>query len=396
MKILVVIPVFYPAHDYGGPIPVALNFARHLVSRGHEVTVWTTNLVTSKGSKLSERTEVRDVEGIRVVYMNSVARYRWTGVAPDLFGYARRELEDFDVVHVYGYREFTTVAAAALARRAGKPYVLQALGSIPRMTRSRGKKWLFDALFGRAILKGAAALIAKTPDDRGPYLSAGLPPEKVSLIPNGISPLDPSERPAAGAFRGRYGIGKDDTLFLFVGRIHPVKGVNLLVQAFANLGGDARLAIVGPDEGYRRDLEKYAAREGLEGRVVFTGPLYDAEKWMAYRDADVYVLPSVRENFGMTVLEAMASDTPVIVTEGCGIAPWIQDVAGLVTPFDKTELARVMERLQGDHGLRKELAEGGRRLVEERFSWEPLIEDLENLYKEVVSGAKTEPIVCGR
>ena len=396
MKILVVIPVFYPAHDYGGPIPVALNFARHLVSRGHEVTVWTTNLISSKGAKLSERTEVRDVDGIRVVYLNSVARYRWTGVAPDLFGYARRELEHFDVVHVYGFREFTTIAATALARRAGKPYVLQALGSIPRMTRSRGKKWLFDVLFGRTILKGATALIAKTPADREPYLAAGLPPERVSLIPNGISQLDPSERPAAGAFRDRYGIGRDETLFLFVGRIHPVKGVNLLVQAFARLGGRARLAIVGPDEGYRRDLERFSAREGLEGRVVFTGPLYDAEKWMAYRDADVYVLPSVRENFGMTVLEAMVSDTPVIVTEGCGIAPWIQDVAGLVTPFEKEDLARVMERLQRNPGLRRELAEGGRRLVEERFSWEPLIEDLENLYKGVVSGGKVEPTVSRR
>lgn len=383
-----VIPVFYPAFDYGGPIPVALNFARGLVSRGHEVTVWTTNLISIKGSKLSTRTEVRDIDGIRVVYLNSVVRYRWTGIAPDAFRYVWRELSGFDVVHVYGFREFTTVVAALGARALGKPYVLQALGTVPRLTRSMTKKLLFDALFGRTILHGAASLIAKTPADRDPYLASGVPAKRIALIPNGISLPTELEEVRKGEFRDKYGVDKDEMLFLFVGRIHPVKGVDLLTRAFARLDGHARLAIVGPDEGYRSELERLAAKSGLHERIIFTGPLYGAQKWAAYRDADVYVKSSVRENFGMTVLEAMVCDMPVIVTEGCGIATWIHDVAGLATPYEEKGLADAMRRLQVDVRLRKELAAGGKRLIKERFSWEPLVEDLESLYERLLTTTK--------
>ena len=187
MKVLFVIPAYYPALDYGGPVPVARNLAQRLVARGHGVTVWTTNLLT-KDSKLGKGTEEREVEGVRVVYLNSIARYRWVGIAPGVFRYLRRELDRFDVVHVYGYREFITLAVAVWARAVGKPYVPQALGTTSRIKRSFVKKFLYDTLFGRGVLRGAVALIAKTPADRDAYLAVGVSPGKVSLIPNGIDP----------------------------------------------------------------------------------------------------------------------------------------------------------------------------------------------------------------
>lgn len=391
MKILMIIPVFYPAFDYGGPIPVALNFAQHLIARGHEVTVWTTNLMSSKGAKLSSRTEVRNVYGIRTVYLNSVVRYRWTGIAPDLLRYARREFKDFDVIHIYGFREYLTFVAAMWARRIRKPYVLQTLGTIPRITRSRVKKFLFDTLFGHSVLRGATALIAKTPIDREPYLLAGIPSEKIELIPNGISTPPELEELEGGEFRREYDIEEEETLFLFVGRIHPVKGVDLLARAFSKLGEGARLAIVGPDEGYRREIERFVSKAGLRKQVIFTGPLYGPKKWAAYQDADVYILPSIHENFGMTVLEAMICDTPVIVTEGCGIAPQVKDRAGLTVPYDEKILAQAMRTLLINTQLRTELSRGARLLIREEFSWEPVVGDLETLYEKVISIEKKKP-----
>jgi glycosyltransferase involved in cell wall biosynthesis len=308
-----------------------------------------------------------------------------------LLRYAYWELKDFDVVHIYGFREYLTLVAALWARRAGKPYVLQTLGTVPRITRSRTKKFLFDTLFGRSILRGAAALIAKTPVDRVPYLDAGIPPEKIELIPNGISTPKELEELEGGEFRREFGIEEDETLFLFVGRIHPVKGVDLLVRAFAEVDKGARLAIVGPDEGYRREIERFASKTGLAERIIFTGPLYGSRKWAAYQDADVYILPSVHENFGMTVLEAMICDTPVIVTEGCGIAPQIQDRSGLVVPHDERALAQAMQSLQKDTQLRGELASGARLLIREEFSWKPVVENLEALYEKVISTAEKKP-----
>jgi len=385
LKVLFTIPAYHPATDYGGPIPVARDFARRLRDRGHDVTVWTTNLATGS-SKLSGKTFEGEVDGIRVVYLNSVARYRWVGITPDVLGYARREMEGFDVVHLFGYREFLTLAVALWAKKASKPYALQALGTIRRVTRSKAKKLLFDALFGRTVLRSASAVIAKTELDREPYAASGVPVDKVVLIPNGISAPPGAEDAQDGVFRERHGIGPDEPLILFLGRLHQVKGVDLLVRAFARLDDDRlRLALAGPDEGLREEVERFVSRKGLGGRVVFTGPLYDERKWEAYRDADLYVLPSLSENFGMTVLEAMSCGKPVILTDRCGIAPQVDGRAGLVVPYDEAALARAMERMIGDAALRSRFSEGALRLIREEFSWDGPVTELERLYERVVA-----------
>ena len=382
MRILKVLPAFYPALEFGGPIPVARETAHHLMGRGHEVTVWTTNLAGWK-TKLGNKTEEREIDGMRTVYMNSVLRYHWVGIAPDVFRYLRRELKGYDLVHIYGYREFLAMAVARGAKRDGKPYVLQALGTTTRMKRSFGKKFLYDTVFGEGILKHAASLIAKSPAEFQQYLDVGLPEDRISYIPNGIEIPEEARSAKRGKFRAAYGFDAEDLLFLFLGRIDPIKGLDLLTEAFAALGARARLAIVGPDEGYRAVLESQVARRGLKDRVVFTGSLYGEEKWEAYLDADIYVLPSLYENFPRTVLEAMSCETAVILTDRCGIAPQIENRAGLVVPYEKVALIQAMKRLANDQSLRQRLAESGRRLLAEEFSWGSLIDRLENLYESV-------------
>jgi len=381
VKVLFVLPAYYPALDFGGPIPVAQDSARRLADRGHEVTIWTTNLLT-RSTKMGSKTEEREVDGIRTVYMNSVGRYRWVGIAPDVFGYLRRELADYDVIHLYGYREFLTLAVAMYARRIGKPYVLQALGTTARMNRSMGKKLIYDAALGTSILKNAATLIAKSHLENQQYLEAGARPEKITLLPNGIELPEEAMTVEPGSFRRANNIGDDETLVLFLGRIDPIKGLDILLPAFANVRNRARLAIVGPDEGKRQGYEDFAARIGLGDSIIFVGPLYAEEKWAAYRDADIYVLPSVFENFPRTILEAMGCGTPVILTDRCGIASQIEGRAGLVVPYDEKSFSDALARLIDDRELRAELSESGRRLVSVEFSWEPLITRLENMYRD--------------
>jgi glycosyltransferase involved in cell wall biosynthesis len=381
LKILIVIPAYYPALDFGGPVPVARELARRFAERGHEMTVWTTNLY-SKGKKLGNKTEERSVDGIRVVYFNSLIRYRWVGITPDVYRYLRREGERFDVIHVYGYREFLTLAVTRWAARNGKPYVLQSMGTVGRMSRSMSKKLLYDTVLGRGILKNAAKLIAKTPLEKNQYLTAGVEPERISVIPNGMDIPEEIDELEGGEFRSAYGLSKEDPLVLFLGRLHPVKGVDLLVRAFRRLEGRAQLAIVGPDEGPREELERMVESVGIRDRVVFTGPLYDEQKWAAYLDADVYVLPSAFENFPRSVLEAMSCRTPVIITDRCGIAAEIRDVAGLVVPYEEGALLKAMERLVDNPELRERMSEQGLRLLDERFSWPPIVEELENLYEQ--------------
>jgi glycosyltransferase involved in cell wall biosynthesis len=388
LKILFVLPAYYPALDYGGPIPVAQDLAQRLTARGHEVTVLTTNLLT-RNSKLGNKTEEREVEGIRTVYLNSVARYHWVGITPDIFRYLRRELDRFDVVHVYGYREFINLAVARWARAVGKPYVLQALGTTTRMKRSLGKKLVYDTLFGSSILKNTAALIAKSEVERQQYEAVGIPPERVALVPNGMEIPEEARRVVPGNFRKAYGIGDSEILLLFLGRIDPIKGLDLLIKTFARVkGARVRLAIVGPDEGLQGEFERLARERGVGDSVVFTGGLYGAQKWEAYTDADVYVLPSVFENFPRTVLEAMVCGTPVVITDRCGIASQVRDRAGIVVPYEEGALAGALQRLLDDRKLREKLGEGGRRVLEEEFSWEPVVEKVEALYGRALASGR--------
>ncbi|GAJ22860.1 unnamed protein product, partial [marine sediment metagenome] len=169
------------------------------------------------------------------------------------------------------------------------------------------------------------------------------------------------------------GLGDDQRIILFLGRIHKIKGLDLLAKAFADLPkplDNIKLVIVGPDDGYLSSLKKLVTDLGINDKVLFTGPLYGQEKLKAYVDADVYVLPSFYEIFGITVLEALACGTPVIVTNRCGIADAINGQAGLVVPYDKEQLQHALLHLLGDDKMRSQFSEKGKSLVREKFNWE--------------------------
>jgi glycosyltransferase involved in cell wall biosynthesis len=387
LNILIVIPAYYPALEFGGPIPVARELARRFSERGHEITIWTTNLL-GDNKKLGNATEERTVDGIRTVYFNSVLRYRWVGITPDVYRYLRKDGAKYDIIHVYGYREFLTVAVTRWAASMGIPYVLQSMGTVARISRSLGKKLLYDSFLGRGVLQNSSVLLAKSYIERDQYLQAGIGPEKISVIPNGMDVPPEASSTSPGEFRREYGLPVEAPLILFLGRLHPVKGVELLVRAFIRLGGQTRLAIVGPDEGQRDRLERLVAEGGVGDKVVFTGPLYEDQKWAAYSDADIYVLPSMFEIFPRSVLEAMCCGTPVILTDRCGIAPQIEERAGLVVPYEEEALAQAMKCLADDVDLRERFSERGRRLLKEEFSWEPIVEKLEALYGEVISSTR--------
>jgi glycosyltransferase involved in cell wall biosynthesis len=117
----------------------------------------------------------------------------------------------------------------------------------------------------------------------------------------------------------------------------------------------------------------------VAGRVVFSGSVFGEKKWAAYRDADVFVLPSQNENFGNTAAESAACGTPVIVTENCGIAPLLSDWAGIVVRHETSEVRKAVKEVLSDGALRERLAQGGRRAAG-RLGWEEPVADMERLY----------------
>ena len=144
--------------------------------------------------------------------------------------------------------------------------------------------------------------------------------------------------------------------------------------------------MAGPDEGdgFRQRLEALAGQMGLTGSVRFTGPLYGDAKWAAYRDANVFVLPSQNENFGNTAAEAVACGTPVLVTDRCGIAPLVDKRAGLVVPHDRAALEDGLASILDDPALATRLREGSKG-VASSLSWAEPLAQMESLYEGLIA-----------
>jgi len=232
-------------------------------------------------------------------------------------------------------------------------------------------------------------LVATSAQEQEELIAGGLRKDKTVIRRNGVS--IPERLPAPGTFRQKWGIASEAKVVLFLGRINPKKAPDLLLRAFAaycdrsDTSNRAILVLAGPDDdpGYRRQLESLVVQLNLSGRVLFTGPLYDGAKWAAFRDADIFVLPSQNENFGNTVAEAVACGTPVIVTDRCGVAPLIDRRAGVVVPFDGAALQQALARLLQDEALRETLRAGCRE-VASHLSWQEPIKTMERLYLDII------------
>jgi len=167
----------------------------------------------------------------------------------------------------------------------------------------------------------------------------------------------------------------------------------LLLKAVATLPGqlqekELRIVFAGPDEGgVGKQLMEMAAQLGIADSVCrLSGPVYGEAKWAAYRDADVFVLPSQNENFGNSAAEAVVAGTPVIVTKQCGVAPLLADDAGLVVEHDAASLAKALTRILSEPGLRERLA-AGCAAVAPRLTWHEPVGEMELLYARVVRKA---------
>lgn len=394
MKILQVTPEFYPSMGYGGGPIVAYEISKTLVQRGHDVTVYTTD-ANDKTSRLDNG--IRNIDGIKVYYFKNISNFVAYKcklfIAPGMIQIISKNINNFDLIHIHDYRTFQNVLVHYYATKHNIPYILQAHGTVlPSFYQRQNQKKFFDRMFGYAILKDASRAISLTPIEAIQYEKLGVNKNKIEIIPNGINQLEYSSLPEKGKFRRRYSLGADEKIILYLGRIHEIKGIDLLVDAFADLTKEldnVRLVIAGPDDGFLSTIKKRIKSLEIDEKVLFVGPLFGMDKSMAYVDADVYVLPSVYEIFGIAVLEACACGTPVIVTDRCGIADLVDGNVGCVVEYDKDRLREAIFRILSDEELMGGFGGGGKKLVRDRFSWDKIILNIEGLYNDCVKeGAK--------
>jgi glycosyltransferase involved in cell wall biosynthesis len=367
--------------------------ARRLAGRGHAVTVLSTDLeLEANRSRLPtlqpDAFGWRAVdEGVEAIYLRTSVRFRLVTFNPVVVAFCQKRLKDFDVVHIYGLYDLIGPAVSFFCRRRGIPYVVEPIGMFRPIARAIWLKRLYHAFLGGSMIRGADRLIVTSDQERAELMEGGLPSAKIVVRRNGVEP--PEEVPPRGTFRKAWNIPAKAKVILFLGRLVSKKNPEMLLEAFLRWrnGRDdsAVLVFSGPheDDRYVSALKALVSRLDPNGPVLFTGPLFDQAKWAAYEDADVFVLPSLNENFGNTAAEAVACGTPVIVTETCGVAPLVNGRAGLVVPVNAAALSQALARLLDDDSLRQRFREGCAGLTRE-LGWDEPVAIMEQLYSELV------------
>ncbi len=297
---------------------------------------------------------------------------RWA-IDPTLRKRLRRLIQDAEIVHIHGlWREYSAVASG-LCRAARKPYIVSAHGMLEpwALKNGRWKKRAYLAAIERPVLKGAAGLRALTSDEIQDYRSVGLQ-DRVDVIPNGI---DPPLAVSPAVFLDAFPQLAGQRIVLFLGRIHPKKGIDLLCRAWARIGQncpDAHLVIAGPDEDNTLEGLVSLVRDlDLTRRVTFTGMLRGHLKWSALAASSLFVLPSHSEGFSVAILEALGSGVPALISHGCHFPEVSAAGAGWAIGAVEAEIvASLQQALSMPVEELREMGERGKQLVADRYTWE--------------------------
>ncbi len=286
-----------------------------------------------------------------------------------------------DGAHIHGLWQQSSIIASRNALAQRKPYIVSAHGMLEpwALGQHRLRKQIYSLLTERGILQNANCLHALTTAEAVAYRRyAG--PRTVAVIPNGVSM--PSGVSSA-LFLNAYPALAGKRILLFLARLHPKKGVDLLVRAFlkiASLQSDTTLVIAGPDaDGMRAHLETLTASHG--DAVLFTGMLDAQQKWSALAAAECFVLPSYSEGLSMGVLEAMAAGKPILLTPQCNMPEVAAITAGwLVEPVleELTEALRFI--LSRSPAQNADVGSRGRDLVRRNYTWQSVAQRMADVY----------------
>lgn len=384
MRILHVVPTYLPAVRYGGPIFAVHGLCRALVSRGHKVEVFTTNVDGAGKSAVPVGVPVT-LDGVQVRYFSGdfLRRIYW---APSLGQALRREIGGFNLVHLHSVFLWPTWAAARLARKAHVPYLISPRGMLVKgliERQSRFAKTAWINLIERSNLERACAIHVTSELERAELMRFKWRLPRIAMIPNGVEELES----AAGAEPSGdvMEISSGQPLVLFLGRISWKKGLDRLLNAFA-LTSLGKLAIVGTDdEGLVPKMQQLAEKLQIGDRIRFLPrTVLGCDKEHLFAAAKLFVLPSYSENFGNTVLEAMQRGVPVVVTPEVGAAEIVRQAGGgIVVQGDPEPLGDAISRLIKDQALARSMGEAGQRYVLERYGWPSIAAQMEALYESL-------------
>jgi glycosyltransferase involved in cell wall biosynthesis len=373
---------------------------RSLAARGHNIVL----LVSGDVSPGTEGFVTEDIcsalarkEGTGTFGTLTFRSWRVWSFSFGIISVARKLARDADVIYLNSLYSFPVILGYILSRLYRKPYGIWPHGVLAPFQRRKSarKKWLYDRLVGRRILKNASVVFYTASGEQREAEQLRLTGPSV-IVPNGIDVDAFSDLPPRGKFRERFLGSHAGPLVIFVARVTTKKGLDLLIEAMAVVVSqrpDVRLAIVGgPDPpSFVRQVQVWVAKYGLEANTVLTGFAPLEQKLQAFADADVFVLPSQGENFGLSVFEAMASRLPVVVSNTLNYAEEIaRSAAGFSVPRQPHAFAEAILQLVREPLLRRQMGENGLRLAR-GYSWASTAANIERVSQCILHNGSFPP-----
>ena len=306
-----------------------------------------------------------------------------------------RGVEGFDVVHIHAIWNLPTLLALRAAVRRGVPVVVAPQGSLdPWALRYRQwKKTWYTRHVELPWIRRASCVQALTRKEKQQVQRAGVR-SPVAVIPNGVRTAEFASLPDASGFRARHGVPAGAPVLLFMGRLHPKKGLDILAKAFAQAlreVPEAVLLVAGGDggSGFGERARGFFREAGVDVGTRFLGEVRGEEKKLALSAADAFVLPSHSEGLPVAILEALASGLPPIISGHANVPEVAEHGAGRVLELDEAAFGAAIAQVLGDAGLRAGMASRCRALAREKFEWRSVAGKTIRLYEKLVErGAK--------
>lgn len=372
MRILHIATLVTPNGAYGGPIRVAINQCRALLAAGHDVTF-------AAGATGFGRNMPQEFDGLPVKLFHAFKLIPGMGfaalAAPGLQHWLRTELDAYDVVHVHLARDLVTLPAARLARKKNLPYVVQTHGMVVHSDHFLARP--LDALWTKRILVGAHNVLHLTPAERNGIVSVSAAVNSYVELRNGV-PTHEALLPES----------KRELEVLFMARLHVVKRPVTFVKMAIKLNKsfpDVAFRLVGPDEGEGKVVRKLISESDMGDRLSWDGPLNPNETLARMSHSTIYVLPSERDAFPMSILEAMSLGVPVVVTPGCGLADHIAAVmAGVVADDSVDGLVHALRPMLEDPQYTAALGRNAKRSALVDFNISDVASDLDKIYNSAI------------
>ncbi|MDP2843233.1 MAG: glycosyltransferase [Acetobacterium sp.] len=376
MKVLFVNMMLEPVNG-GGTVERTLQMARHMRKAGIDCAILTTDV-----GMTFQALEVLRGEGLQITALRCLCDRFYFPVLS--IGTMIKLVSEADVVHLMGHWTVINVLSYVVVRLLGKRYVVCPAGALSIYGRSRVLKTLFNFLVGKRIITNANGHIAIGENEIAQFKAYGVAADKIVSIPNGINPDDFTCGDVEG-FRRRHGL-KNFPFILFLGRLHPEKGPDILLNAFSLLDGrfsDIHLVFVGPDNGMLEELRRSVIEYGVSGRVHFIGYLSGKDKSAAYHAATLVVIPSRFEAMSIVVLEAGVCGMPVLLTDQCGFSELERQSGGAVVPASVEGIKLGLEQLLCDPGRLREMGNINKNYIQENYTWDCAVQKYLNLFSKI-------------